>query len=132
GERAGRDIIRDDRTRCKPSIVANFDGSIERIVDTRPDVAPDPRPGLRLARLVLVVRGDVPGGDVRVLPDLGVSDVREVGDLRARAHRRLLHLDEGADLRALTHAGSRPDVREGADLRPGCDLDLAADDGERV
>src|SRR5437588_6929616 len=67
GERSRGDIIGDDRARCNPSIVANIDRSIERIVDTGPDVAADPRFRLRLARFVLEIGSDVPGRDVRVL-----------------------------------------------------------------
>src|SRR5271169_5642191 len=52
-QRSRRDIIRDDRARRNPSVVANVDRSIEHIVDTGPDVVADPRPGLRLPRLVL-------------------------------------------------------------------------------
>src|ERR1019366_10365888 len=46
-----RDIIRDDRARRNPSIVANVDRSIEHIVDTGSDVAADPGPGLRFPGL---------------------------------------------------------------------------------
>ena len=72
---------------CNPSVVANLDRSNEVIVDAGPDVAADRRPPLRLARLVREVGGDVAGGDVRVLADLGVADVGEVRDLRAGADR---------------------------------------------
>src|SRR5438105_13522196 len=83
-ERSGGDIICDDRTRRNPSVVANADRSIERIVDAGPDVAPDAGRALGFARLVREVRGDVPGGDVRILADLGVADVGEVRHLRPR------------------------------------------------
>src|SRR5512140_1833008 len=65
GERSGGDIIGDDRTRRNPSVVANRDRSFERIVDTGPDVAPDPGHALGQALLVGEVCGDVAGGDVR-------------------------------------------------------------------
>src|ERR1022692_1335351 len=132
GERSGRDIIRDDRTRCNPSVVTDLHRSIERIVDTGPDVAPDPGLRLRFTGFVLEVRGDIPGGDVRVLADLGVPDVGEVRDLRAGADGRLLHLDEGADLCPLAENRARPDVGEGADLDAGRDPDVAPDDRERM
>src|SRR4051795_7310237 len=77
GERSGRDIIGDDRTRRNPSVIADLHGRIERIVDCGPDVAADLRPGLGLPGLVLEIGGDVGGGDVRVLADLGVPDVGE-------------------------------------------------------
>src|SRR5207248_1032230 len=132
GERSRRDIIRDDRTRRNPSIVANVDRSIERIVDTGPDVPADPSPPLGLAGLVLEVRGDVAGRDVRVLADLGVPDVGEVRHLRPGADLGVLHLDERADLRPRADLGAGPDVREGADLGPGRDPDRAAENAVRM
>src|ERR1700747_1362047 len=54
-ERPWGDIIRHDRARCNPSIVTNVDRCIERIVDTGPDVAPDPGLGLGDARRGLEV-----------------------------------------------------------------------------
>src|SRR3954468_20277935 len=80
-QRAGRNIFGNDRPRRKPGVVANLDRRIEHIVDSGPDVAPDARRRFRLPGLVLEVRGDVAGGDVRILTDLGVSDVGEVRDL---------------------------------------------------
>src|SRR6266550_4310287 len=98
GQRTGRDIIRDDGVRCNPSVVADHDRGIEDSVHAGPDVASDLRPLLRHIRLVLEVRSDVPGTDVRSLSDLGVADVREVRNLRAGPERRVLDLDERADL----------------------------------
>src|SRR5690242_1896717 len=132
GEGSRGDIIGDDRARCNPSIVANVDRSIERIVDAGPDVAPDPRPGLRLPRFVLEIGGDVPRGDVRVLADLRVTDVGQVRHLRPGADRGGLHLDERADLRALADHRSGPDVGEWADLDARSDPDRAAQDAEGV
>src|SRR5215471_10020648 len=120
-KRPGRDIFRYHRTRRKPHIVADLHRSIERIVDTGPDVAPDARHRLRLARLVLEVRRDV-----------AVADVGEVRDLRARADDGLLHLDEGADLRLARDGRARTDEGERPDLDSGRDRDRAADDGERM
>src|SRR4029077_18385731 len=94
GERSGGDIICDDRSRRNPSVVANADRSIERIVDTGPDVAPDPGRPLRLPGLMREVGGDVPGGDVRIFPDLSVPDVGEVRHLRSGSDACLLQLDE--------------------------------------
>src|SRR5665647_498483 len=85
GERPRGDIIGDDRSRRNPSVVANADRSIERIVDAGPDVAADPGCALGLALLVLEVGRDVAGGDVRIFTDLGVADVGEVRHLRAGA-----------------------------------------------
>src|SRR5579859_2095210 len=94
GKRAGRHILRDDGPWRNPCVVPNIDGREKRIVDAGPDVAADRRPLLRLARDVAEVRSDVAGGDVRVLADLRVADVREVRDLRARPDAYRLELDE--------------------------------------
>src|SRR3954454_2646313 len=132
GERTGSDIIRDDRTRRNPSVVANADRSIERIVDCGPDVVPDPRLRLRAARLVLEVGGHVGGGDVRVMPDFRVSDVGQMRDLGAGADLGVLDLHERADLPALAEARAGSHVRERADLGAGRDPDVAADHAVRV
>src|SRR5215467_15535603 len=76
GQRSGRDIIRDDGSRCNPTVVADLDRGIEDSVHAGPDVAADLRPLLRHSGLVLEVRGDVAGRDVGPLSDLRVSDVR--------------------------------------------------------
>src|SRR5438046_10193802 len=94
GERSRGDIICDDRTRRNPSVVANVDRSIERIVDTGPDVAADPGRALRQARFVGEIGRDVARGDVRILADLRVSEVREVRNLGAGADAGPLQLDE--------------------------------------
>src|SRR6476660_5868110 len=129
---ARRNIFGNDCTGRKPSIVANLDRRIERIVDAGPDVAPDARGRLRLTGLMFEVRSDVAGGDVRILTDLGGADVVEVRDLRVRADRGFLHLDEGADLRALADARPRADERERADFDARGDPDVASNDRERV
>src|SRR5215470_15903230 len=81
-ERARRNIVRDHRSGCNPDVVADLDRCIERIVDTGPDVPADPRLRLRLSGLVLEVRGDVAGGDVRARADLGVAEIGQVRHLR--------------------------------------------------
>src|SRR5256714_14002243 len=83
GERSRGDIIGDDRARCNPSIVANVDRSIERIVDAGPDVTADAGLGLRLARLVLEIGGDISGGGGWGLAGLRGTRVRQGGGLRA-------------------------------------------------
>src|SRR5262245_12433073 len=72
GQRAGRHILRDDRSWRNPCVVPNLDRCEERIVDPGPDVAADRRALLRLAREVAEVRSDVPGGHVCVVADLRV------------------------------------------------------------
>src|ERR1043166_3380477 len=108
GQRTRRDIIRDDGPGCNPNVVANLDRSTEDSVHTGPDVATDSRPALRLAGLVREVGGDVAGRDVRPLPHFGVTDVREVRDLRAGADGGVLDLDERPDLRSLADHAARP------------------------
>src|SRR5438105_1134184 len=105
GQRTGRDIIRDDGARCNPSVVANLDRRIEHSVHAGPDVAAYLRSSLRLAGHVAEVRGDVAGRDVRPLAHLGVSDVGEVRDLGTASDRRVLELDERADLCPLADHG---------------------------
>src|SRR6188768_3017843 len=97
-------ILRYHRTGCNPCVVADRHGGDERIVDSRPDVAADRRPLLH-AR-VLLVGGDVPGCDVRVRPDVGVAEIREVGHLRALSDHGVLELDERSRLRARLEHGS--------------------------
>src|SRR5438552_17535784 len=127
-ERSGGDIICDDRSRRNPSVVANADRSIERIVDTGPDVAADPGRALGLPLLMREIGGDVAGGDVRILADLGVADVREVRHLRAGADAGLLELDERSGLRAVAEHGARSKIREWADGDAGTDLGVDRDD----
>src|SRR5689334_8235680 len=94
GERSGRDVVRDDRSRPKPSIVANRDRSNERIVDTGPDVLADGRFPLRPTGLVRIVRRHIARSNVRVLADFRVAYVGEVRHFRPGADARLLDLHE--------------------------------------
>src|ERR1700712_5286126 len=82
-QRVCRDVLGYDRSGCNPCSVSDFDRRHEAIVDTGPDVAADRRPSLGLTRLVREVGRDRAGADVRVVADLGVTDVREVGHLGA-------------------------------------------------
>src|SRR5436309_5186855 len=59
GERARRNVVGDHGSWIDPCVVADLDGSDERIVDTGSDVAPDRRPALGPIRLVREVGGDV-------------------------------------------------------------------------
>src|SRR5262245_56594932 len=99
-QRASGYILRDHRAGCKPYVVSDLDWCDERIVNTRLDVAADPRALLAYTGFVREVDRDVAGGDVRVLPHLGVSDVREMRDLGAFSDPGVLDLDEGPCLRA--------------------------------
>ena len=79
-------------------------------------------------RLVLgcavVVAGDGAGADVDIRADRGIAEIGQVVGLGARAERRLLELDEVADVRLLADVGVRPQVRERADARAGCDASI--------
>ena len=66
---------------------------------------------------VLLVRRDVPGGDVRVGADVGVSEVGEMGNLRALSDVRVLELDERAGLGARVENGAGAQVAERTDER---------------
>src|SRR5919197_825116 len=66
-ERFGRDIFCYVGPARNPCVVPDLDRGLEAIVNAGPDVPADLRLSLRLARLVREVRGDVAGGDVRVL-----------------------------------------------------------------
>src|SRR5256714_5995537 len=121
GEGSGGDIICDDRPRCNPSVVANVDRSIERIVDAGPDVATDPSQALRQTGFVREVGRDVAGGDVRIFADLGVPEVGEVRYLGAGADPGLLQLDERAGFRP------RAEHRAGPEIGERADVDVAAD-----
>src|SRR5262249_15443007 len=107
-ERFRRDIFCYVPPARNPCVVPDLDRGLKTIVDTGPDVAPDPRPDLRAALLVREVRGDVAGGHVRALADLGVADVGEVRDLRAFADVGVLDLHERARLRARGELRARP------------------------
>src|SRR5438876_3312220 len=117
GDRKGswRDVLRDDRARRNPSIVADSDRSNKHIVATRVDVAADRRPELARPELRSVVGGDRPGGDVRLLTHVGVADVREVRHLRTLADLRVLDLHECPGLRARFENRSGTKVTEWSD-----------------
>src|SRR5690242_12811414 len=136
GERAGRDVLRDDRARSDPSIVANRDRSNEHIVAARMDVAADLRAELPRAELGPVVGRDRARADVRPLAHVGIADVGQVRDFRAAAYARVLDLHECARLRSGFEVGSWAKVTEWADGRIGADLRVdddrvRADDGAR-
>src|SRR5690349_1166983 len=105
-ERFGRDIFCYVRPARNPCIVPDLDRGLEAIVNAGPDVAADLRPALGAAGLVREVGGDVAGGDVGVLPDLGVPDIGEMRNLRPGADFGVLDLDE------------RPGLRPGCEFRP--------------
>src|SRR3954464_5182633 len=97
-ECVGRDVLRYHRSCSDPCTVSDRHGCDEAILDRGPDVAADRGAALGLTRLVREVGGDRPGTHVRVLPDVGVPDVREVRHLCAIPDLRVLDLHEGARL----------------------------------
>src|SRR5215210_8542534 len=113
-ERVLGDVVRDDRSRSSPRIVADSDRSNEHSVHCYTDVAADRRLALRQSGLMREVRGDRSCADVRTLPDLGVADVRQVRHFRVFPHKGLLQLDERPGLRSRREHRSRPKVTEGA------------------
>src|SRR5437763_12151736 len=121
GERFGRDIFCYVRPTRNPCVVPDLDRGLEPIVDAGPDVAADLRPGFRAARLVREVGGDVAGGHVRVLADLGVADVGEVGHFRARPELGVLDLDECPRLGAGGQLRARAEVTQWHDGGVGPD-----------
>ena len=62
--------------------------------------------------LPIVVRGDRPGTDIRVLADGGVTEIGQVLGLGALADEGLLGLDEVADLGGVVKLGAIAEVRE--------------------
>src|SRR5215210_9055454 len=121
-ERAGRDVLGYHRSGRDPCVVANLHRCHERILDTGPDVLADRRPALGQPRPVREVDGDVAGGDVGALVDVGVADVREVRHLRPGADARVLDLHEGARLGFRVEDGAGAKVTERADDHPLTDL----------
>src|SRR5215831_7394607 len=81
-ERIRRHILRDRRSGGDPCSVSYFDWRDEGIVDPGPDVLADRRSTLGSPGLVGEVRSDRTGPDVRVFPDFGIADVRQVRHLR--------------------------------------------------
>src|SRR3954471_522717 len=88
-ERVGRDVVGDHATRSGVCAIADFDRRDERGVHAGLDIGPDLSAVLFAP---VVVGGDVARADVRVLADVGVTDVGEMRDLRPAADRRVLDL----------------------------------------
>src|SRR4051812_14988698 len=66
------DVLRDDAARSGVRAVADLDGRHERGVHAGSHIGPDPGSMLRAA---VVIGRDVAGADVRVIADVGVTDV---------------------------------------------------------
>src|SRR5918995_19898 len=129
GKRPRRNVLRDCRSCCDPSMVANLHGRNKHIVAAGVDITADHGPLLLVELLRPVVGGDRAGTDIRPFADLGVPDVGEVGNLDALAERGVLHLDERAHLGFGGQHRSRPQIGERTDHRPGPDLGV---DDDRV
>src|SRR5204862_3881604 len=72
----------------------------------------------------VVVAGDDSRADVRVLADLRVPDVGEVGGLHFLPDNGVLQLDEIADLHAIRQPAAGPDVGPGPNIDTIRDLTL--------
>src|SRR3990172_11193749 len=104
---------------------------VDRRVDPRLHVVPhdhaqlpSPRvhvlPLVRHAHVLLVepkVRDLRPGPEVAALPEDGVADVVQMGDVAPIHDDRVLHLGPVPDLAAVPDVGARPDEAIRADLR---------------
>src|SRR6478735_2330428 len=101
-EGTGGHILADDRPGPGLRAVSDPNGRHEDVVRPGVDLVPDL--GAVLGQVV-VVRGDRAGAEVDPAADRGVADVRQVGHLAALADRRVLDLDEGADLALLAEVG---------------------------
>src|SRR5690606_37734864 len=112
-ERAGWDVLADHRAGAGVGALPHLHRRDEHVVAAGAGVVSDGGPVLVHAVVVHEHRG---GADVDALADVGVAHVGEVGDLRPRTDGGLLHLDEGADLRAVPQPGIRAQVGERADL----------------
>src|SRR5712691_8500798 len=112
GELPRRDVLRDDGAGAGPRIVADRERRPEHRVDTEEDPLADRRPMLALA---VVVGGDRAGADVRLRPDVGVSEVAHVVLLHARAEPGVLQLRVIANLSTAPHRGAGPEVGERPD-----------------
>src|SRR6478735_169597 len=109
------DVLRYDRSCSDPCTVSDRYRRDEAILDRGPDVAADRRAALGPAWVVREVGGDGACAHVRVLADVSVSDVREMGHLGAIPDLRVLDLHEGACLGRLAEDRAGPKVTEGAD-----------------
>src|SRR5918992_2058655 len=74
------------------------------------------------------IGGDVAGADVRLVADLGVTDVGEMRNLRPFAEARVLDLDERSRLRVSAEHSAGAKVTEGADQRTEADRGVPGDD----
>src|SRR6185437_13294383 len=109
------------------------------------DVAPDLGAVLRKP---IVIAGDGAGADIGALADRRIAEIGEVVRLDAGRERRVLHLDEIADMDAFAQGRTGPEPRErpddrviadfgaremaeGRDLDPLAHRDLGSEDDER-
>src|SRR6266511_1053266 len=118
GERAAGNGLGDRRSRPRDRALPHSDRRHEHRI--RPDAHVVVDDGAMLA-VSVVVDGHRPRTDVRALADPGVAHVRQVWDLRSRAHLRCLDLDEAAGLGSLLQHGPWTDVSVGADDGPPTD-----------
>src|ERR1700730_5185633 len=103
-ERAGGNVLRDDRSSSRVGVVPDRDWRHKRGIDTHLDSRSDRRAVLAKA---VVLRGQRAGTDVALLADVGVPDVGQVGHFCTSANVRVLDLHERARLGTLAQDGAR-------------------------
>src|SRR6516162_9340199 len=107
-----------DRSCTSHRVVADLDGRTQTRV--RADEHALAYLRLMLA-LAIIITGDRTGSDVRLLTDLGVTQIRQVARLDAATHVGVLHLHKIADVSVLvndtraTQVGKWPNRDTGAD-----------------
>src|SRR5574340_1137631 len=98
GERSGRDILDDRRSRANIGALSDANRRDELRIAANEGAVLDHRLVLLLA---VVVARDRARADVHALADDRVAEIREVVRLRSPAERGLLQLDEVPDVRVL-------------------------------
>src|SRR5712692_2366259 len=115
GCRAVGHVLGEERSRPRAGALAKFDGRDQHRVHADEGAVPDLRLVLDLA---VEVGGDRPGADVGVLAHRRVAQVGDVRHLAAAADRGAHELGEAADVDVLVDDRPRPDLHEGAAVRP--------------
>ena len=114
-QRAGGDVLGDDRAGGRVGAIADGDGGDERRVHSPAHSTADRGAVLGVS---VVVGGDRPRPEVGARSYVGIADVGEVRDLRVRSDVGVLDLDERPDLGALTQEGAGTQVAKGPTLTP--------------
>ena len=97
-ERVARHVLRDRRARGDEALRLDLDGRDEIRVAADERAISDRTAGLLVA---VVVHDDRAAAEVHAGTDVGIADIPEMSRFRSRPERRVLDLDEVADLHAL-------------------------------